>query len=185
MKAQICNMPWMHDEFLYLKTWDVTRCNDTGAMTRCHRCSTSEYSYIYGKWWLLPDLGSSRDCGSRSVWIWSGIPVAWRCVAVESTSLLRRPSGRHMREREGRGEAHDAERRGELFQGAPSIHVCPTLLQAGSLYSRKGKTFPPIKEPLGPAAREGGSSPRACSPTPKPYPLGRLGPWPMAPHPLI
>jgi hypothetical protein len=23
-KTMICNMPCMHDEFLYLKTWDVT-----------------------------------------------------------------------------------------------------------------------------------------------------------------
>jgi hypothetical protein len=34
----------------------------------------------------------------------------------------------HERERGGIGVAHEVERRGDLFQGAPSINVCQTLL---------------------------------------------------------
>jgi hypothetical protein len=82
-------------------------------------------------------------------WIGSGIPAAWRRAAVELTSLLRSPSGSHMREREGRGVAHVGKRRGELFQGTPSIHMCQTLLQGVSLYSGDGETLPPTKEPRG------------------------------------
>jgi hypothetical protein len=29
------------------------QCNNTGAKTRCHKCSTSEYSYTYDELWLL------------------------------------------------------------------------------------------------------------------------------------
>jgi hypothetical protein len=43
-------------------------------------------------------------------WIGSGIPAAQRRAAVDMTSLLRSPSGSHMRERERRGEAHEEER---------------------------------------------------------------------------
>jgi hypothetical protein len=46
------------------------------------------------------------------------------------------------RERDGRGVAHEGARGGEIFQGASSIHTCPTLLQGVSLYRREGERLP-------------------------------------------
>jgi hypothetical protein len=47
-----------------------------------------------------------------------------------------------MTERE-REEAHERERKGELFQGTPSIHVFLTLLQGGPLYRREREDLTP------------------------------------------
>jgi hypothetical protein len=69
------------------------------------------YLYTYSEQWLLPDLGSSQDCGSRSVWIRSGVHAGLCRAAMESPSLLRSPLGSHTREREERGVAHEGERK--------------------------------------------------------------------------
>jgi hypothetical protein len=55
------------------------------------------------------------------------------------------------REREREREvAHEGESRGELFQGAPSIHECPTLLQGFSFYRRVGgRLTPPPRQGVG------------------------------------
>jgi hypothetical protein len=54
-------------------------------------------------------ISDPRDCGSRSVWIRSGISVALRRAAVGSPSDVAVLGA--TQEREGRGEVHGGERR--------------------------------------------------------------------------
>jgi hypothetical protein len=99
-------------------------------------------------------------CGSRSVWIKSGILAARRCAAVELTSLLHSPSGSNMRGRRGReGEAHGGEERRAPQRNSLICYVLLSSSHEASFYRREGAPLPPTKATLGPAARGGREQP--------------------------
>jgi hypothetical protein len=107
--------------------------------------NTSKDSYTYGERWRPPDLWSSRNCGSRSVWIRSKIPYSMTVcsdgVVLAPTQPFKEPHERERCERETE-EAHGDERRGELLKGTPTICCVLSSSKGASLYRERRRAYP-------------------------------------------
>jgi hypothetical protein len=127
-------------------------------------------------------LRANRDCGSRSVWIRSRIPVVWWRAAVELTLLLRNPLGSHMRER---GRRMRRRREKSPSKELPQS-TCVKLSSKGAPYiGGRGHPYPSTKQGGTKGGGFGAPWPRTALAS---HPLGPIWPIPKAlgrPHTLI